>query len=121
MKTKLSEGLTQLHKCRSIGVGDSLEASPRSTSFQAGSGIRIDEHHYQRISEYNHSGNLKVPSSDTTLHYLTTSYSPITLWWNSNLRDSTVSHLVGCSAGMPELEYSIPWWSKAYQVRSWTA
>jgi hypothetical protein len=242
---ELSEGLTRLHKYRSVRVGDSLEASPQSTSLQADSGIRINEHHYQGINGYNHPGNLEVSSSGTALHYLTshigkelngvptwievgvakkseafggdpseyivftydstvpeneryiahqtftsgsadnnfeiyistsqasegypymllwqgevirtgyvpfcfgdvdenheffalsgntftpvseayfcdsyltTSYSSITLWWNNNLQDSTVSHLVGCSAGTPELQYSIPWWSKAYQVRSW--
>jgi len=244
---ELSEGLTRLHKYRSVRVGGSLEVSSQSTSLQADSGIRIDEHHYQGINGYNHPGNLEVSSSGTALHYLTshigkelngvptwievgvakkseafggdpseytvftydstvpeneryivhqtftsgsadyffeiyistvqaaegypymllwqgevirtghvpfcfgdvdenheffalngntftpvseayfwdsyltTSYSPITLWWNNNLQDSTVSHLVGCSAGAPELEYSIPWWSKAYRVRSWIA
>lgn len=51
--------------------------------------------------------------------YLSTSYSPTTLWWNNNLQDNTEDHLVGCSAGTPELEFSVPWWSQAYQVRSW--
>jgi len=44
---ELSEGFTRLHKYRSVRVGDSLEASPQSTSLQADSGIRINEHHYQ--------------------------------------------------------------------------
>ena len=34
MKTRLSEGLTQLHKCRSIGVGDSLSFT--TTNFISG-------------------------------------------------------------------------------------
>ena len=72
---ELSEGLTRLHKYRSVRVGDSLEASPQSTSLQADSGIRINEHHYQGINGYNHPGNLEVSSSGTGLHYLTSLFT----------------------------------------------
>ncbi|WP_292730591.1 hypothetical protein [Methanoculleus sp.] len=242
---EISERLSQLHKYRSVTMDNNVDVSLRSTQAQADSGIRINEHHYNGISGYNHPGNLEVSSSGTAYHYLTshigkelsgtptwievgvtkqspavggdpseyvvftydstapegeqyiahqtftsgssdygfeiyistsqasegypymllwqgtvirtghvpfcfgdvdenheyfalngnsftpvseayfcssylyTSYSSNTLWWNSNLQDSTVSHLVGCSAGTPELDFAVPWWSQAYQVRSW--
>ncbi|WP_148222217.1 hypothetical protein [Methanolacinia petrolearia] len=53
--------------------------------------------------------------------YLFTSYNSSTLWWNGNLPDATKDHLTNCSAGAPQLNYpfSVPWWSEAYQVKSW--
>ena len=56
--------------------------------------------------------------------YLFTSYNSSTLWWNGNLPDTTDDHLsTNCSAGTPQLEYPflVPWWSEAYQVKSWIA
>lgn len=77
----------------------------------------VDENHEYFAFE----GNSFTPVSEAYFSdsYLSTSYSPTTLWWNDNLQDSTIPHLVGCSAGTPELEYSVPWWSQAYRVRSW--
>lgn len=68
--------------------------------------------------------NLFTPVSEAYFcgSYLYASYSPVTVWWNGNLPDTTRDHLtVDCSAGTPALEFSVPWWSQAYQVRSWMA
>ena len=75
--------------------------------------------------DVNHEYFSFVPNSYTTVSesyfcdmYVDLSYIPNTLWWNDYLAD-TEEHLVGNSAGTPGLEYSVPWWSEAYQVISW--
>ena len=69
------------------------------------------------------NGNLFTPVSESYFcdSYVYSCYNCNSLWWNENLPDSTVPHLTSCSAGAPELLNNVPWWSQAYQVKSWIA
>jgi len=78
----------------------------------------IDENH----EYFALNGNSFTPVSESYFcgSYLCTSYNSITQWWNDNLPDTTKKHLSSeCPAGTPELEYSVPYGSEAYQVKSW--
>ncbi|WP_157199028.1 hypothetical protein [Methanolacinia paynteri] len=112
-----------------ISTSSTSEGYPYILSWQ-GSVIRtgyvpfcygdVDENH----EYFAFDGNTFNSVSESYLcdSYLFTSYNSNTLWWNGNIPDFTKKHLTtDCSAGTPQLEYPflVPWWSEAYQVKSW--